>query len=89
MSAPPGVVFVTRGLRGVLVQLGLAKPSSRAFVTGVFAAGLCYVAKYPREAFRRDGSIRPSALFSTEPDATDIHFLYVPIGAAAAAYLFT
>lgn len=75
--------------RGVLVKLGLGQPMSRAFVAGVAAAGAAFVAKYPNESFRDDGSIKPLRWLSPSPDATNTHFLLVPAVAAGAVYLFT
>ena len=76
-------------LRGILVRLGLGRPASRAFVAGTLAAGVAYVAKYPAEAFRDDGSMKPLKYLSPTPDATNTHFLLVPVVAASAVYLFT
>ena len=51
-------------VRGILVRLGLAQPISRTFIIGVTVAGIAYLAKYPSEAFREDGSMKPhKALF--------------------------
>ena len=82
-------VEVTDGVRGVLVKLGLAQPSSRAFVIGITAAGLLYLAGRPKASFREDGTMKPLRWLSPEPDATYTHFLLVPVGAAVAGYLFT
>ena len=76
-------------VRGILVRMGLAQPISRAFVIGVTVAGLAYLAKYPKEAFREDGSMKPHKALSPEPDATYTHFLLAPVGAAAIGFLFT
>ena len=80
---------VNEGIRGTLGGLGLGKPSSRAFVIGVTAAGLLYLAGRPKASFREDGTIKPCRLLSPEPDATMTHFLLFPVGAAVAGYLFT
>ena len=82
-------VEVTEGIRGTLVKLGLAQPSSRAFVIGVTAAGLLYLAGQPKASFREDGTMKPLRWLSPEPDATTTHFLLLPVGAAVAGYLFT
>lgn len=76
-------------VRGILVKLGLGQPMSRAFVAGCAAAGCAFVAKYPSESFRDDGSIKPLKWLSPSPDATNTHFLLVPVAAAGAVYLFT
>lgn len=80
---------VNQGMRGTLVELGLGTPSSRAFVIGVTAAGLLYLAGRPKASFREDGTMKPCRLLSPEPDATMTHFLLFPVGAAVAGYLFT
>ena len=77
------------GVRGVLVKCGLGQPSSRAFVAGVVAAGALYIAGKPAAAFREDGSMKPLAFFSPEPDATATHFLLIPTIVAVATCLFT
>lgn len=82
---PPAI----EGFRGVLVQAGLASPASRAFVIGT-AIGLgAYALKIPKVSFDEKGNMRPLALVSKDPTATNSHFLAVPIAAAAVAYLFT
>ena len=76
--------------RDVMVMFGLGQPSSRAFVAGVGAATLAYVASFPAEAFREDGSLAPSALLSPGPDSVGSkHFLVIPAVVAGAVYLFT
>jgi len=77
------------GLRGVLVQAGLASPLSRAFVAGTVVGIAAYAVKWPRDSFNEEGSMRPLSLVSKDPTATNSHFLAVPLGAAAIAYLFT
>ena len=76
-------------LRGLLVQMGLGQPSSRAFVVGSIVGTAAFLSGFPAASFREDGSIKPAKLVSHEPDATNTHFLLVPLAAAAAAYLFT
>ena len=83
------VVKVADDLRGMLVQMGLGQPSSRAFVVGSIVGAGAFLAGFPAAAFREDGSMKPAKLVSHEPDATNTHFLLVPLAAAAAAYLFT
>ncbi len=82
-------VQTVNGLRGILVKCGLAQPCSRAFVAGVTAAGLLYIAGKPNAAFREDGSMKPFNLLSSELDATTTHFLLLPSAVAIAAFLFT
>ena len=77
------------GLRGILVKVGLANPSSRAFVAGVAVGIGAYALKCPSQCFDEDGQMRPLALVSSAPTATNTHFLAVPLAAAAVAYLFT
>ena len=83
------VVEGVSDIRGVLVTLGLGQPISRAFVVGSIAGGVAYLAGLPKMAFRDDGSMKPLKALSPEPDATNIHFLLVPVAAAGAAFLFT
>lgn len=78
------------GYRGLMVYLGLASPLSRAFVAGASVAAIQYVTKTPGAAFDEDGAIRQWSLVSPQsPEATDQHFLILPIGVASAVYLFT
>lgn len=78
-----------RGTRGVMVHMGLGQPATRAFVVGAVAGAVALAVKFPAAAFREDGSMKPLAVLSAEPDATNTHFLLVPVVAAAAAFLFT
>ena len=78
-----------KGAPGVLVHMGLGQPMSRAFVAGAVVGAVSLVAKYPQAAFRDDGSMKPLSLLSAEPDATNTHFLLVPVVGAAAVFLFT
>ena len=78
-----------KGARGVMVHMGLGEPVSRAFVAGAIVGAVSLAAKFPKEAFRDDGSMKPLSLLSAEPDATTTHFLLVPVVAAAAVFLFT
>lgn len=80
---------VIEGWRGVAVSVGLGTPLARAITAGVITGTISYVAKYPSEAFRRDGSLRPHASLSMAPDATGKHFILMPLGVAVAVYLFT
>ena len=80
---------VIEGLRGVLVRVGLATPMSRAFVAGTVVGLAAYAAGYPKSAFDDRGEMRPFSLVSRAPTATTNHFLAVPLGAAAIAYVFT
>jgi len=78
-----------RGSRGVMVHMGLGQPATRAFVVGAVAGAVALAVKFPAAAFREDGSMKPLSVLSAEPDATNTHFLLVPVVAAAAAFLFT
>lgn len=78
-----------KGTRGVLVHMGLGQPATRAFVVGAVAGAVALAVKFPAAAFREDGSMKPLSVLSAEPDATNTHFLLVPVVAAAAAFLFT
>ena len=77
------------GARGGMVSMGLATPASRAFVVGTTAGILAYAMGYPKGAFDEEGNMRPFKLVSQSPEATQSHFLVVPLAAATAAYLFT
>ena len=76
-------------IQGIMVKMGLAQPLSRAFVVGTIVAGVSFAAKYPVAAFREDGTIRPPGYLSADPEATNAHFLVLPVVAAATAFLFT
>ena len=80
---------VIEGVRGVMVRAGLATPVSRAFVAGTVIGLGAYVIGYPKSSFDERGEMRPFSLLSRAPNATTNHFLAVPIGAAAIAYVFT
>ena len=78
------------GYRGLMVYLGLASPLSRAFVAGAGVSAIQYLTKTPNAAFDEGGALRQWSLFSPQnPEATDQHFLILPLGVAAAVYLFT
>ena len=76
--------------RDMAVLMGLGTPAARAFVAGVAATTVLYVANYPSDAFRDDGSMRPFGPLSPGPDGvTSKHFLVLPVAIAAAAFFFT
>ena len=75
--------------RGMLVKLGLGQPSARGFCSFAAAAGLAYLAAYPKTAFDDEGKIRPWKALSPAPTATNAHFLILPVGVGVACYLFT
>lgn len=82
-------VDVIDDYRALLVKVGLGEPLSRALAVGALTAGVTYLAKFPNEAFRDDGSVKPLKYLSPEPDATYTHFLLLPVVIATATYLFT
>lgn len=83
-------IFETiEGPMGVMVKLGLAKPAARGVTAAAVAAMAAYALKFPRQSFRRDGTMKPFRPLSPAPDATTSHFLLVPVVAGTAAYLFT
>lgn len=84
-TEPPSI----EGMRGILVHVGLATPLSRAFVAGTAMGIAAYAVKWPTAAFDEEGNMRPLSLVSKDPTATKVHFLAVPLGAAALVYLFT
>ena len=53
-----------KGMRGVMVHMGLGEPISRAFVAGAIVGAVTLAAKFPKEAFRDDGSMKPLSLCS-------------------------
>ena len=74
---------VIEGWRGVCVALGLGNPGARAVTAGLLAGTASYALKYPRKAFREDGTVR------NVTDPTDTHFLLTPLAVATAVYLLT
>jgi hypothetical protein len=83
-------VFETiEGPMGVMVKLGLGKPSSRGLCSAAVAAMLAYTFKFPRTSFRQDGTMKPFKPLSAAPDATTAHFLLIPMAAGTFCYLFT
>lgn len=77
------------GIRGIAVYCGLGTPAARAFVVGTMVGLAAYAVKQPAMSFDEEGKMRPLALVSKAPTATNAHFLAVPLTAAAAAFLFT
>jgi hypothetical protein len=79
------------GWRGVMVAMGLGRPGQRAMTAAALAAAATYTMKFPRKAFRQDGSMRPLDSLSMAPDAASVsnHFLLTPLAVGAAVYLFT
>lgn len=80
---------VIEGWRGVAVSLGLGTPFARAATAACVTGAACYAFKYPKAAFRPDGSMRPHKSMSMDPDATGKHFILTPLAVATAVYLFT
>ena len=78
-----------QGMRGVMVKVGLATPLSRAFVAGAVVGLAAYAVGWPKSSFDERGEMRPLSFVSKAPNATTNHFLAVPLGAAAIAYVFT
>ena len=77
------------GPMGVLVKMGLGNPSTRGGCAAALAALAAYAMKWPSGSFRRDGTLKPVKAFSYAPDATNAHFLLVPLTAGVVAYYFT
>ena len=61
---------VIEGWRGMLVASGLRTPSQRALTAFLLTASIAYAARYPKEAFRADGTMRPARQVSNTADAT-------------------
>lgn len=77
------------GTRGIMVHMGLGTPISRALVIGGTVGVLAYALRMPGASFDEKGEMRPFKPISKSPHATNAHFLAVPLGAAALAFLFT
>lgn len=79
------------GWRGVCVAMGLGKPSQRGLCAAVLAGVVCFSMKYPKRAFREDGSMRPIKSLSMAPDAADLtsHYLLTPLVVGSAVCLFS
>ena len=75
------------GVRGALVVLGLGTPFKRAFVTGVLVGIVAFTAGLPKSAFTDAGELRPQRGLSNDPEATNYHFLAVPLSAALITFL--
>ena len=80
---------VIEGWRGIAVSMGLGDPMSRFIVATVATSAVAYAFKFPRTAFRSDGSMRPYAKLSASPDATRAHFLLIPLTVGAIVGLCT
>ena len=89
MSAP--AVEVVDDWRGMAVKLGLGTPLRRATLALGVTGGVLYLAKWPKGAFREDGSVKGHAALTPELDGTGIsdNFLFVPVAVAAGVFLFT
>ena len=75
------------GMRGVLVMCGLGHPLARAFVAGTLVGIVAFTAGLPKSAFTEAGELRPQRGLSNDPQATNYHFLVVPLTAAFITYL--
>ena len=83
---PPEIVDA----RGVMVYLGLGHPVTRAFLAAAVVGSVAYVAGMPRQAFDEEtGAMKPWKPLSKSPEATNAHFLAVPLTAAALVYTFS
>ena len=82
-------IEVVDSLPALLVKMGLGTQRSRACVGAAVASLVAYAFKMPSCAFRKDGTLKPYAPVSFEPDATHAHFLLVPVVAAGICYYCT
>ena len=91
MSSMPVVEqSVIEGWRGVMVEIGLRTPSKRDLTAFLLTGAITYAMKYPKDAFRSDGTMRPARITGNRAgDATDRHFLLTPLAVASATFLFT
>jgi hypothetical protein len=78
-----------KGIRGVLVFVGLGHPLSRAFVAATLVGVVAFTAGLPKSAFKEDGTMRPPSYLTNDPESTNVHFLVVPLSAAALTILLT
>jgi len=77
------------GVRGQLAVLGLGKPIARAILAGVVAGAVLYTLGYPKPCFTDEGVLRPWKPVSSDPKATQVHFLFAPVAVAVAVGLVT
>lgn len=77
------------GMRGALVVLGLGHPLARAFVVSTIVGIVAFSAGLPKSAFTEDGQMRAQKGMSSDPEATDVHFLAVPLGVGLLTVLLT
>ena len=80
---------VIEGWRGVAVSMGLSSPMSRAITATVMSGAVFYALGYPAHAFTPQGSMRPHASLSADPNATRRHFILTPLMVGGAVALFT
>lgn len=83
---------VIEGWRGVCVAMGLGTPLPRGLCAGLLAGTVMYSLKYPRAAFRADGSLKPIKQAGTRSaDAVEWnqHFLLTPLAVAGLVCLAT
>lgn len=75
--------------QAVAVLLGLGNPGQRALFAGAVVATGAYLASYPKTAFA-NSKLKPIDINATQRgEGSGLNFLYLPVGAAVAAYLFT
>ena len=81
------VVETVQTYPDMMVKLGMATPAARAFTAGSFVATVAYLSGFPSGAFQ-SGQLKPLRAAGGGVGA-GAQFLYLPLGVAAAAYLFT
>jgi len=69
-----------------LCKCGLNNPVKRFICLATVAAGVAYLVKVPRKAFREDGSAKPSNMLAAAKDGVGVtdHFLTYPVAASLA-----
>ena len=77
------------GTRGALVTLGLGHPLARAFVVSTLVGVVAFSAGLPKSAFTEEGNMRAQSGLSNDPEATNVHFLVVPLSVAVLVALLT
>ena len=77
------------GARGVLVWAGLGNPGARGLLGAVAIGSLAYAIGQPSCCFDDEGRLRPLKCVSNAPEATNAHFLLIPIVAGGIVALVT
>lgn len=71
------------------VGLGCKTPARRALVAAGVATVVGLAIKQPSVSFTKEGNLRPLKATSDDPEATNAHFLMLPLGVAIIAGLIS